>query len=87
MSTLSARSERFRELRARADVGFRRAGTSHKRQPLVGELLLRRNRFDIPDSGEQRLQVYHAEPGSPSAERLAALRSSLTRASVDVESE
>jgi transcriptional regulator with XRE-family HTH domain len=40
---LSAASPRFRELWARADVGYR-AGVTHMRHPDVGDLYLRRNR-------------------------------------------
>ncbi|QNJ90486.1 helix-turn-helix domain-containing protein [Mycolicibacterium fluoranthenivorans] len=70
---LSASSERFRALWARADIGYRRAGTSHLRHPRVGELHLRRNRFGIPDSGGQHLQTYHALPGTDTARKLATL--------------
>ena len=41
---LSAASARFRELWARADVGYR-AGITHMRHPNVGDLYLRRNRL------------------------------------------
>jgi transcriptional regulator with XRE-family HTH domain len=70
---LSAASERFRELWARADVGYR-IGVIHMRHPKVGDLYLHRNRFNIPHSGGQHLLIYHAEPGSPSAKALDALR-------------
>jgi transcriptional regulator with XRE-family HTH domain len=70
---LCTHSERFSALWARADVGYRRAGTSHMRHPHVGELHLRRNRFLIPDSGGLHLQIYHAIPGSDSADKLAKL--------------
>ena len=70
---LSAASERFRELWARADVGYR-VGVIHMRHPKVGDLYLHRNRFNIPHSGGQHLLIYRAEPGSPSAKALDALR-------------
>lgn len=72
---LRTESERFSTLWARADVGYRPAGTSHMRHPQVGELHLQRNRFHIPDSGGLHLQVYHAIPGTDSADKLAVLRS------------
>jgi len=72
---LSLRSERFRTLWARADVGHRREGTSHMRHPEVGELRLRREKLDIPGTGGQQLVVFHAEPGSDSARALALLGS------------
>jgi hypothetical protein len=71
---LSSKSERFRELWARADVGYR-AGIMRVRHPLVGELFLHRNRLSVPNSGGQHLIVFHAEPGSPSEEALQQLRS------------
>ncbi len=70
---LSAASERFRELWARADVGYR-VGIMHMRHPKVGDLYLQRNRFNIPHSGGQHLLIYRAEPGSESAAALDALR-------------
>jgi transcriptional regulator with XRE-family HTH domain len=71
---LSAASPRFRELWARADVGYR-AGITHMRHPEVGDLFLYRNRLSVPHSGGQHLIIFRAEPGSPSAKALDALRS------------
>jgi transcriptional regulator with XRE-family HTH domain len=75
---LSAASQRFRELWARADVGYH-TGTLQMRHPQVGELQLRRNRLSVPHSGGQHLIIYHAEPGSQSARGLDELRSLLVR--------
>src|SRR6201998_119973 len=66
-------SERFRELWARADVGYR-VGVIHMRHPKVGDLYLHRNRFNIPHSGGQHMLTYRAEPGSRSATALEQLR-------------
>jgi transcriptional regulator with XRE-family HTH domain len=71
---LSAASERFRELWARADVGYR-ITVIHMRHPVVGDLYLRSNRFTIPHSGGQHMLTYRAEPGSESARALEVLRS------------
>jgi transcriptional regulator with XRE-family HTH domain len=71
---LSDCSERFRELWARADVGYR-VGVLHMRHPVVGDLYLHRNRFNIPHSGGQHMLTYRADPGSDSAKALDALRS------------
>lgn len=71
---LCAQSDEFSALWARADVGYRQAGSSHMRHPVVGELHLLRNRFVIPESGGSHLQIYHAEPGTDSADKLAQLR-------------
>jgi transcriptional regulator with XRE-family HTH domain len=78
---LSAASERFRELWARADVGYR-IGVIHMRHPKVGDLYLHRNRFNIPHSGGQHLLIYRADPGSPSAKALDAVRALATAAPI-----
>jgi transcriptional regulator with XRE-family HTH domain len=70
---LSAVSERFRELWARAEVGYR-IGVLHMRHPKVGDLYLHRYRLNIPHSGGQHMLIYRAEPGSESAKALEALR-------------
>ena len=71
---LSSASGRFRELWARAEVGYR-ADVVHMRHPRVGDLYLRPNRFNIPHSGGQHMLTYRADPGSDSAKALDALRS------------
>jgi hypothetical protein len=71
---LSAASQHFRELWARADVGYR-TGTVQMRHPHVGDIHLRRNRLSVPHSGGQHVIIYHAEPGSQSAQALEELRS------------
>lgn len=71
---LSAASDRFRELWARADVGYR-TGILHMRHPVAGDLYLRRTRLTVPDSDTQ-VFIYHPEPGSDSAKALEALAAS-----------
>jgi len=75
---LSAGSERFRKLWARADVGYS-TGFIHARHPEVGDVRFHRTRLDVPHSGGQVLLMYHAEPGSESAKALQALRSQRSR--------
>jgi transcriptional regulator with XRE-family HTH domain len=70
---LSAASERFRDLWARADVGYR-VGIIHMHHPEVGELYLHRNRFNIPHSAGQHMLIYRAQPESDSERALDALR-------------
>ncbi len=72
---LSVRSEYFRKLWARHDVRPKRSGTGVIAHPQVGPLELRHEKLPVPDTDRQILVVYHAEPGSPSAERLALLAS------------
>ncbi len=43
--------------------------------PQVGPLDLRHEKLPIPDTDRQMLVIYHAEPGAPTAERLALLAS------------
>ena len=69
---LSVASDRFRTLWARRDVRSRTSGYSRFNHPLAGPLELRYEKLLQPDS-RQLLVVYHADPGSPSAERLQLL--------------
>jgi transcriptional regulator with XRE-family HTH domain len=72
---LSTRSETFRRLWAAHDVRIHGAGTKRFRHPLVGELTLAYEELAITAEPGNVLLVYTAEPGSPSAERLALLAS------------
>ena len=69
---LSLLSERFRDLWARADVGYR-AGVTVVRHPVVGELHLHRNRLTVPYSGGQHVIIFSAAAGSPSQVALQRL--------------
>jgi hypothetical protein len=73
---LSLGSDRFRTLWARADVGYRSDGTAAPmRHPQVGELLLRKEKLDIPKTDGMQLVIFHAEPGSETALAMALLGS------------
>jgi len=77
IAELSTASPRFRELWARADVGYR-GGISHMRHPQVGDLYLHRNQLNVPHglhADGQHVLIYRAEPGSDSAQALEELRS------------
>lgn len=82
---LSLRSDRFRELWAQQDVKLHRAGTKHLRHPLVGEMVLDYEAFEIPASPGLRLNVYTAAPGTSAADALAVLGSWAASAGADVE--
>ena len=66
---LSAHSPRFAELWARADVGYR-PDPIDIRHPQLGDLHLHRTRLRVPHSNGQHILIYHAEPGSESAQSL-----------------
>jgi transcriptional regulator with XRE-family HTH domain len=72
---LSVRSERFRRLWARHDARPKRGGTAQLDHPLVGMLELSYEKLPVPDTDRMTLAVYHAAPGSPSAQALALLAS------------
>jgi transcriptional regulator with XRE-family HTH domain len=72
---LSVKSEEFRRLWATHDVKEQNHGVKRLRHPLVGDLTLNFESLRLPDDGDQMLIVYHAEPGSPSAESLRLLAS------------
>lgn len=72
---LSVKSEEFRRLWATHDVKEKGHGVKRMRHPLVGDLTLAYETMHLPDDHEQFLCVYHAEPGSASAEALRLLAS------------
>jgi transcriptional regulator with XRE-family HTH domain len=72
---LSVRSERFRRLWARHDVRPKRSGRTVIEHPGVGKLELGYEKLPIADSDRLTLCLYHAEPGSRSAQALALLAS------------
>jgi transcriptional regulator with XRE-family HTH domain len=77
---LSTRSDVFRQLWAAHDVRYHRTGTKRLRHPLVGELTLDFEAFELPGDTGQRLNVYTARPGSAAAEALGLLASWTTAA-------
>ena len=70
---LSLASEQFRRLWARHDVAQRRGAPARVRHPQVGDLLLHREKLAIAGTDGQTLVVYHAEQGTPNAEKLALM--------------
>lgn len=71
---LSVASDRFRALWARRDVRAKTSGLTRFDHPVSGRLELSYEKLIQPES-RQLLVVYHAAPGSPSAERLQLLAS------------
>jgi transcriptional regulator with XRE-family HTH domain len=72
---LSLASPRFRALWARHDVRTREGQEVRLDHPEVGELRLHREKLAISGTTGQMMVVYHAEPASADAERLALLAS------------
>ena len=72
---LSVKSADFRRLWARHDIKQKTHETKRFRHPLVGELSLSYEALTVNGAPGQQLVVYHAEPGSPSAEALSLLGS------------
>ncbi|WP_238439512.1 MmyB family transcriptional regulator [Microbacterium sp. JZ31] len=70
---LSIKSDRFRRLWARHDVRGTGSPTGIVRNPLVGDLTLRREKLAILGTHSLVLVMYHAEPDTPSADSLALL--------------
>lgn len=72
---LSVRSERFRTLWARHEVRPYRGRLSLLTHPQVGDLDLHSNKFSMDGTDGLYVVVFHAEPGSRSAELLDILGS------------
>lgn len=73
---LSVASPRFRDLWSRHDVGAQRGASVLFDHPQVGEIALHRERLTISGTQGMTLVMYHAEPGTVDAEKLALLASS-----------
>ena len=72
---LSTRSERFRTLWAAHNVRFHRTGVKRLHHPVVGDLELSYEAFELPSDPGLTMQTYTAEPGTPSADALKVLAS------------
>lgn len=72
---LSTRSEEFRVRWATHNVKFHRSGSKRLHHPLVGDLTLEFEAFELAADPGQRINIYTAEPGSPSDEALRLLAS------------
>jgi len=72
---LSTRSDRFRTLWAAHNVRYHRSGVKRLHHPVVGELELTYEAFELPADPGLTLSTYTAEPGSASADALRLLAS------------
>jgi transcriptional regulator with XRE-family HTH domain len=83
---LSMKSDLFRRLWARQEVVRPSGGSARLHHPGVGDLILHREKLAIAGTEGQVLVIYHAEPGTSSADALALLGSvSATNALRDVQ--
>ena len=72
---LSTRSETFRTLWASHDVLFHRTGRKRLHHPVVGDLDLTYEAFELAADPGLRMLVYTAEPATPTADALNLLAS------------
>ncbi len=70
---LSVKSDRFRRLWARQDIVRRAGGPARLHHPEVGDLELHREKLIVAGTDGQVLVIYHADPGTASAQALALL--------------
>ena len=75
---LSTRSEEFRILWASQNVKLHRTGSKRFNHPLVGEITLGFESFEVAADPGQRINVYAPEHGSPSEEALGLIASWVT---------
>jgi transcriptional regulator with XRE-family HTH domain len=83
---LSTRSDEFRVRWAAHNVKFHRTGTKSLHHPLVGDLTLAYEALELPGDIGQRINIYTAEPGTPSHEALNLLGSWATAPTPDIRS-
>ena len=74
---LSLASPRFSRLWARHDVEACEGAPKHIDHPQVGGLQLNRERLGIDSTAGQTLVVYHPDPGTDNADKLALLASAM----------
>jgi len=72
---LSTRSEEFRTRWARHDVKHHRAGRKRLHHPIVGDLDLSFEALELPADPGLRINVYTADPATPSEDALKVLAS------------
>lgn len=72
---LSTRSQEFRTRWAAHDVQFHRTGRKQLHHPIVGDLDLTYEAFELPADPGLRMLVYTAEPGSATQDALTLLAS------------
>jgi len=84
---LSTRSEEFRTRWARHDVKYHRAGRKRLHHPIVGDLDLSFEALELPADPGLRINVYTADPNTPSEDALKVLASWVATQQEGVEQE
>jgi transcriptional regulator with XRE-family HTH domain len=74
---LSLASPRFSQLWARHEVRARKGAPMHIDHPQVGDLQLNREKLGIGGTAGQMLVIYHPDPGTDNADKLALLASAM----------
>ncbi|MFC5831301.1 helix-turn-helix domain-containing protein [Nonomuraea insulae] len=74
---LSLASPRFSRFWARHDVEACEGAPKHIDHPQLGGLLLNRERLDVSGTTGQKLVIYHPDPGTDNADKLALLASAM----------
>jgi len=72
---LSTRSEDFRHRWAAHDVRYHRTGRKRLHHPIVGDLELDYEAFELPGDSGQRINIYTAPPDTAAEEALGLLAS------------
>jgi MmyB-like transcription regulator ligand binding domain len=72
---LSTQSELFRRHWASHNVKFHRSGRKRLRHPAVGQLDLNFEAMELPSEPGLRLNLYTADPGTPTADGIKLLAS------------
>ncbi|WP_402467525.1 helix-turn-helix domain-containing protein [Isoptericola aurantiacus] len=76
---LSLASPLFRRLWARHEIRVRQGATMQFAHPSLGTLQVDREKLAVTGSDGMMLVIYHAQPGTPDADKLALLTSTTAR--------
>lgn len=73
LTRLLAQSSSFTQLWSENEARGKQAATKRLTHPDVGPVTLESQIFDVRSAPGQELVIYHAEPGSPSADALGLI--------------
>ncbi|MFE2546669.1 helix-turn-helix transcriptional regulator [Actinacidiphila glaucinigra] len=81
---LTTASPEFQRLWVRHDVSPSGAGVAHLNHPGVGDITLQYERLTVAGTHGQLIVVFHAEPGSPAAEKLSLLQTETAGSKIEL---